>query len=124
MPSTSVHTMIVVAIFALWYLTHTIRKTARQELDLYDLTMLSAVAIIPAGFTFFPNLAYSMATAAGVAFPFVVMFGVLFAVLFVFIHRLTAKVHCLERDNRLLIQEVSLLKQLSDQPGTTRVVTK
>jgi hypothetical protein len=107
--------MFVVAVFALWYLLHTIRKTGRQQLDLYDLAMLSMVAIVPSAFTFFPSLAYWLASIVGVAFPFVVMFGVLFAVLFLFVHRLTVKLHLLERDNRLLIQELSLLKQVLDQ---------
>jgi hypothetical protein len=50
-----------------------------------------------------------------VAFPFVIMYGMLFAILFIFIHRLTEKLHRLELDNRLLIQEISLLKQTIEQ---------
>ena len=34
----------------------------------------------------------------------------LFAIIFLFIHRLTIKIHRLESENRLLIQETSLLK--------------
>lgn len=103
-------TIIVVLIFALCYLYFTARETARQRLDIYDLIMLSAVAIVPTIFVLFPNATEHLAGLAGVAFPFVIMFGTLFAILFIFIHRLTAKIHRLENDNRLLIQEVSLLK--------------
>ena len=107
--------MVVVAVFALWYLFHTIRQTARHQIDLYDLAMLSMVAIVPSGFAYFPSLAYWLASIVGVAFPFVVMFAILIAVLFVFVHRLTVKVHVIERDNRMLIQEVSLLRQTTEQ---------
>lgn len=111
MHTTTPQTLMFVAIFACGYLFFTIRKTARQQLDIYDLVMLSAVAIVPGIFVAFPEVAYWFANIAGVEFPFVVMFGMLFAILFVFIHRLTVKLHRLESDNRLLIQETSLLKQ-------------
>lgn len=107
---TNLQTVIIVSVFALYYLYFTARETARQQLDIYDLIMLSSVAVIPSAFVLFPSLAEHIAKLAGVAFPFVIMFGALFAILFIFIHRLTAKIHRLEHDNRLLIQEVSLLK--------------
>lgn len=103
-------TVAIISLFALWYLYFTARETARQQLDIYDLLMLSAVAIIPAAFVLFPSFAEHVSRVAGVAFPFVIMFGALFAILFIFVHRLTAKIHRLENDCRLLIQEVSLLK--------------
>ena len=113
----SLQTIIVVAVFALGYLLFTIRKTARQQLDIYDLFMLSTVAIVPSIFVAFPRIAHWLANIAGVEFPFVLMFGMLFAILFIFVHRLTIKLHLLELDNRLLIQEISLLKQTIEQPG-------
>lgn len=106
----NLNTIFIVSIFALCYLYYTARETARQKLDIYDLTMLSAVATIPSVFVLFPSFADHIARLAGVAFPFVILFGALFAILFIFVHRLTAKLHRLEYDNRLLIQEVSLLK--------------
>jgi hypothetical protein len=106
----SLQTVVIVLIFALCYLYFTARETARQRLDLYDLIMLSAVAIIPSAFVLLPIFAEWIAKISGVAFPFVIMFGLLFAILFIFIHRLTAKIHRLEYDNRLLIQEVSIIK--------------
>jgi len=110
MQTTNLHTVVIVAVFACWYLYFTARETSRQRLDIYDLTMLSTVAIVPLVFVLFPGIALRVAELAGVAFPFVVMFGVLFGILFIFIHRLTVKIHRLENDNRLLIQEVSILK--------------
>lgn len=110
MHTINTNTLIAIGLFALAYLAFIARKTARQQLDLYDFVMLSTVAVVPAVFVFWPGLAYWLAEIAGVAFPFVIMFGALFLVLFLFVYRMTAKMHRLERDNLLLIQEVSLLR--------------
>jgi hypothetical protein len=111
MYSIAIKTVILVCIFAIGYMLFIIRKTAQRQLDIYDLVMLSTVAIVPVIFVIFPSAAYWLANMAGVEFPFVIMFGMLFAILFIFIHRLTIKIHRLESDTRLLIQELSLLKQ-------------
>ncbi|MBU3948472.1 MAG: DUF2304 domain-containing protein [Proteobacteria bacterium] len=103
-------TYVLVASVALVYMIFIAIKTARQQLDFYDLIMLSMVAFVPAIFTFWPSFAYWIADLAGVAFPFVIMFGALFIILFLFVHRLTIKIHKLEMDNRLLIQETGLLR--------------
>lgn len=117
MHATSPNTYLFVFIFALGYLLFTVHKTARQKLDIYDLVMLSTVALIPVIFIIFPGFAYWFAGIAGTEIPFVVMFGMLFFILFLFVHRLTVKLHRLESDNRLLIQEISLLKQIVEQRG-------
>jgi len=105
-----VKTIILIAIFTSGYLFYIIRKTARRQLDLYDLFMLSTVALIPVPFAVFPDFSSWITNLTGVAFPFVVMFGILMAVLFVFIPRLSVKIHRLESESRLLLQELSLLK--------------
>ena len=110
MHTINTNTLNPVGLFALAYLAFVARKTARQQLDLYDFVMLSTVAVVPAVFVFWPGLAYWLAEIAGVAFPFVIMFGALFLILFLFVYRMTAKMHRLERDNLLLIQEISLLR--------------
>jgi len=114
----SLHTILLIGVFAAWYLIFIARETARQRLDLYDFAMLSTVAVIPLGVVIFPQAAVRLAEIAGVGFPFVVMFGVLFAILFIFIHRLTVKIHRLENDNRLLIQELSLQRQAAEKTRT------
>ncbi len=111
MHTVSIKTIILVTFFMGGYMFFIIRKTARRQLDLYDLVMLSTVAFIPGAFAIFPQFADWVAYITGVGFPFVVMFGILFAILFVFIHRLTVKIHRLESESRLLLQELSLLKQ-------------
>jgi hypothetical protein len=105
----SPETVVVVSAFALIYMLVLLRKTMQGKFDLYDFLMLSMVAIIPAGFALFPSLAYLVTHLTGVVFPFVVMFGVLFLVVFAFMHNMTARLHRLERQNCTLIQEQSLL---------------
>ena len=119
MHTINTNTLIAVGLFALAYLAFIARKTARQQLDLYDFVMLSSVAVVPAVFVFWPGVAYWLAEIAGVAFPFVIMFGALFLILFLLIYRMTVKMHRLERDNLLLIQEVSLLRLESDPRTAT-----
>ena len=115
------NTYLFIALFAAAYLTFIARKTARQELDLYDFVMLSMVAVVPAAFTFCPWIAFWVAGIVGVAFPFVAMFGALFLILFLFVHRLTMQVHKLEKNNHLLIQEVGLLRhELSSRVNPTK----
>ena len=110
MPATHIETVVVILLFAIWYLWVILRRTADHTIDLYDFAMLSTVAVVPTLFALFPATTQTIASLLGVAFPFVLLFGLLLAVLFIFIHRLTVKLHKLENDNRLLIQELSLLK--------------
>jgi hypothetical protein len=105
----SVETVVVISAFALIYMLVLLRKTLQGKFDLYDFLLLSTVAILPAGFALFPRLAYLVSHLTGVVFPFVVMFGVLFVVVFAFMHNMTARLHRLERQNCALIQEQSLL---------------
>jgi len=111
MPSIHAQTKILILVFAVLYLFYIFGKTGKRQIDLYDLFMLSAVALVPAIFVVFPSTTHALTDLLGIAFPFVLLFGILLAVLFVFIHRLTAKVHSLEQDNYLLVQELSLLRQ-------------
>lgn len=110
MHNTNINTLLIISLFSLVYLVFVARKTARQQLDIYDFVMLSSVAVVPVIFAYLPDLSYWLAGLAGVGFPFVIMFGILFLILFLFINRIIVKTHQLERDNLLLIQEISLLR--------------
>ena len=100
-------TIAVIALFCVLYMAILLRRTARGRLDLYDFATLSAVAVVPTLFVFFPRFAEAVGTATGVEFSFVAMFGVLFVVLFLSIHRLTLHVHDLEVKNRELVQALA-----------------
>ncbi len=82
--------------------------------------MLSMVAIVPLIFVVFPGLAEFVSRLTGVAFPFIIMFATLFLVVFVFMHRMTARLHRLERQNSTLLQELSLLALDLDQTNRGR----
>jgi hypothetical protein len=111
MPISTPHpqTIVLVVLFAIIYLLVVLRKTVYGKFDLYDLIMLSMVAVVPLLFTLFPDIAALVSQLTGVLFPFIIMFGALFLVVFIFMHRMTARLHMLERQNCSLIQEVSLL---------------
>ena len=114
MHNVNLATVVIITIFSFCYLFITAWQTAKQKLDIYDLFMLSMVAVIPLAFVLFPELTFSLTRMMGVTFPFVLMFGILLVTLFANIHRFSTKIHLLEKDNRLLIQEVSLLKARID----------
>lgn len=105
----SADTVAIISGFAFIYMVVLLRKTLQGKFDLYDFVVLSTVAILPAGFALFPRLAYLISHLTGVVFPFVVMFGALFLVVFVFMHNITERLHKLERQNWALLQEQSLL---------------
>lgn len=107
----NIETVLWITIFSVLYLSFTIRQTARRKIDFYDFIMLSTVAIFPWVLVSFPALGDYLTRISGVAFPFVIMFGGLFSIVFIFIHRLVGKVHMLENDNRILVQELSILKE-------------
>ena len=104
-------TVAVIAVFCVVYLAVLLRRTIRGRLDLYDFLSLSAVAVVPSAFVFFPRFAEAVGTLVGVEFSFVAMFGALFVVLFMSIHKLTINVHDLEVQNRALIQAMALVEQ-------------
>ncbi len=103
------NTQLVIALFAIIYIMFLAAKTARHHIDLYDFVMLSAVAMVPVGFAFYPKLAYWLAEQIGVTYPFVLMFGFLFFIIFIFVYRLTIKIHRLENFNLQAVQEIGLL---------------
>lgn len=111
----SIQTIILIALFTLLYLFALARQTIRGRLDFYDLAMLSTVAVFPSLFVFLPRLADLVGSVAGVSFPFIVMFGALFFVVFVVLHRMTIEMHNSQKCNRLLVQELSLLREELEQ---------
>jgi len=104
-------TVFIISVFSLIYLYITFRETARQNFDFYDLIMLSTVGVLPIVFALAPSLTEVISVAIGVTFPFVVMFGALIAILYIFIHRLTRKIHRLESTCSHLIQDLGILHE-------------
>ena len=116
MPSTS--TKLVVAGFSLIYLAFLFNRTIRGKLDLYNLFFLSLIAILPFLVVFFSEQAQWISDRVGVKFPFVLLFSLLLLIVFIFMHRLTVRMHRLETDSRSIIQELGYLR--AEIEGTDR----
>ena len=109
----SIHpeTSITIMTFAVLYVWYILRKTSIRKIDIYDFVMLSTVAIIPVSFVLFSGFWIFLSNKVGVAFPFVLLFGILLAAIFLFVHKLTIRFRDIESKNVVLAQELGLLKQ-------------
>lgn len=107
----SLSTIIFISFFIIIYISILIRNAIKNHIDFYDLIMLSMVALVPAIFVFFPSLTLYIAKIIGVEFPFLLLFGGLFFILFIYQYRLITKVNFLHKRNILLVQEIGLLNQ-------------
>lgn len=108
-------TVIFISLFLIIYLIALLKNTIRSSIDFYDFLMLSSVAIIPSIFVFFPKFVVNVARLVGVEFPFELLFGSLFLIVFVYLYRLVIKMNHHNNRNNLLIQELSLLRQKLQQ---------
>lgn len=114
----TLHTIIFVSAFLVAYLVILIKNVKKNAIDFYDLLMLSTVAIVPSIFVFFPGTVSYLAKLTGVAFPFLLLFGLLFLIVFVYLYSLVIKIKNLDNRSILLIQELSLLrKELQQRKG-------
>jgi len=104
-------TVVFVLIFIVIYLFLLLKLTINNTIDLYDLLLLSCLALLPGIFVFAPKLVVYLARIVGVEFPFILLFSGLFVCVFIYLYRLIIKVNEQEKLNLLLIQEISLLKQ-------------
>ncbi len=109
----TIQTTIFVSLFLVIYLIYLMRKAIKNDIDLYDLLLLSTVAIIPTIFVFFPKLVIKFASLIGVGIPFVILFGILFLIIFIALYQLILRVNHNHKMIVLLIQELSLLKGIS-----------
>lgn len=103
-------TLLIVLAFAGVYLWYLLRTTARGRLELYDFFMLSAVAAVPTVFVLLPDWVQALAELAGVGMPFFILDGILFVIAYYFFVRLAILVHKERKTNRLLVQEVAMLR--------------
>ena len=117
-PSTATVTFVV--LFAIVYIAVLFRNAIRDELDLYDLTLLSAVGAVPLGFVLFPVWAERLSLLVGIQFPFILLFGGLLFFAFLGLYRLLHAYAKLNRQVRVLSQEVALLSaRLQESPSST-----
>ena len=116
-PSSTV--VVVLAVFLVAYITVLIRNTVRNSIDFYDFLLLSSVAIAPSAFVFFPATSYDLARLVGVLYPFVLLFGLLFLVVFIYLYRLVVQLNSLRRANLTLVQDLALLRAQMEEENRT-----
>lgn len=107
----TVSTLVFISLFLVVYILVLVRNAVRSHIDFYDLLLLSTVSLVPAFFAFFPSLAFKLARIVGVEFPFLLLFGGLFFVVFAYLYRLVIKVNFLHNRNIILVQELGFLRQ-------------
>lgn len=107
--------LFIVAVFAVVHYIYILRQLILSRIDLYDFLLLSTVSMLPVLFLWVPGLDRWLADLIGISFPFILLFSLLLLALFIICHQLIMTCHRLEGHNRLLIQEVSLLKARLDQ---------
>lgn len=108
-------TLIFVHFFLVAYYVYITRKAIEHSLDIYHLILLSTVALVPYFFVVFPEVFVAAARLIGVSFPFLILFGLLFTIIFVFIFHLLIKIYDQQNKTVLLIQEIGILNHKLDQ---------
>jgi hypothetical protein len=106
--------LLTITVFGFIYLTVIIRNINKGRYDLYDFFFLSSVVSIPFIFLAFPNLMQNLAFHLDVEFPFVIMFGVIFLVVFVYLHRLIGILNKLDYRVRTLAQKAAQTEAIID----------
>lgn len=107
----TIQTAVFILLFLVIYLVILVKNTIKNSIDLYDFFLLSSVAIVPSIFILFPKFSTLLARLIGVAFPFVLLFSLLFLIIFIYLYRLVIKINNLNNKNILLIQELALLSK-------------
>lgn len=101
-------TIAVVVAFLVVYLAYLLRRAVQHRIDLYDFFLLSTVAIFPAGFVLFPELAFQGSHVMGVEFPFILLLSGLILILFFVCLSLILRLNRMKRDLTKIAQEVGL----------------
>lgn len=110
-------TTVFILAFFFVYLAFLMYRTYRNRVDIYDFFLLTAVAILPTAFVVFPRMVNRLAALSGVAFPFLLLFGGLFVIVFLFLHRLAVKIKTHERMMIAVVQELALLDKEKAGPN-------
>jgi hypothetical protein len=107
----TVPTVVFMTAFLVVYGAILLRNAVRNRMDLYDVMLLATVAIVPSCFVYFPGLVVWATRLVGVEFPFLLLFGGLFVVVFGYLHRLVLMANHQRRTVLVLTQELGLLRQ-------------
>ncbi|MBM62047.1 MAG: hypothetical protein CL484_03750 [Acidobacteria bacterium] len=107
----TIQTIAFVILFLILYVTLMIKRAAKNKIDIYDLAMLCAVVIVPSFFVVFSGTVHRISHFLGVAFPFVLLFGVLFVIVFLYLYKVIVNANDIAKKSVFLVQELSLLRE-------------
>lgn len=107
----TINTIIFLVAFVVLFLGYLLRMAIKNKLDLLDFLMLSTVAILPTFFVVFPGFVSQISTWAGVAFPFLLLFGGLFLIVFLMLFNLIIQTKKLRDQSVSLAQEMALARK-------------
>ncbi|MBF0280896.1 MAG: DUF2304 family protein, partial [SAR324 cluster bacterium] len=93
----TLHTIIFLSVFVCVYLFVLLRNTIKNSIDLTDFLLLSSVAVIPLFYILTPNFFVFLAKLIGVSFSFLILFGSLSVLAFVYLYRLNLKLNAQQK---------------------------
>ena len=102
-------TIVFVALFFFLYGGYFFHKVMQRKLDVYDFFMLSTVGLIPTCFVLFPGVVLGATHLIGIKFPFLLLFGALFVILFIISYSVIRRVNTLSQKLINVVQEVGIL---------------
>lgn len=104
-------TQIFIVIFFLSFFVFLVRKVIKGSIDLFDLFFLGLLGVIPVVFVIFPQLTSYFTALIGVKYPFLILFGGLHFVMFIYITYLSSRINKLRRNGVKIAQKLALLEE-------------
>jgi len=120
----TLQTIIFLSLFVCVYLFILLRNTIKDAIDFYDFLLLSSVAVIPLFYILTPDFVTFLARLIGVSFSFLILFGSLLVIAFIYSYRLTLKFNAQNKKIVLLIQEIGLLREALVQQKKKKPMTE
>jgi len=104
----SSNTIVVLVLFLIVYEYSLLKRVSRSSLGLFDFCILSSIAVLPVFFAFFPSIVLWVTHVIGIGFPFLLLFGGLFLVVFIFMFRVILRLNKLEKKLTQFAQEEAI----------------
>lgn len=104
----------LIIVFTVIYFVIVLRKSAKYEIEFYDLVLLCSLAILPATMILLPKLFEYLSFMMNVKYPFVILFSLLLLLVFVILTRVLISIKKIRKENIFLIQRLSMLESLRE----------
>lgn len=103
---------LVLFCFGLSFFLYLLIRSSKEKLDVADFLALSAVGLLPA-FSLSPLGSRLIIQLTGVKYPFVVLYGLLFLIINLYVYRIVRRLHQLEQRLVRLAQEIAIIRFLN-----------